>query len=378
MRQGKASDGLHDTLGFYQNGIPAIFLAADIALGAQPALRNYRSFLAAGPQQFPAGEAGRQLLDGFESSATFIHELRHFHDALLSRSLFLLFVLRTTMNWTVLQVLSRWRHEMPDRLPLELRVAAKRATGELAGLFRSLQRQAAAYKTIEQRFYPAGGLRVGKRVMTTRELLETNAILAELFNIQVAHGERVAERYYHEVARRLGSEYWTLVEEAIVRCGGLQRAMSALHYVVSCSLWMGGNPMETFCELFDALSPAAAKAMARNEGSPLRSIFEDEHVLRRHVADGSIVDLTGHHFDVDQVPEEVREVLELPKVIYDARATLVREFVERAGANPLKYAEGIPGLPVPAVFFYPSAVSKKQGYVNGVAHSSSSRASWIS
>lgn len=365
MRHDRGSGRIYDTLGFYINGIPALFVRTDIVFGVEPALAAYRAFSTGTQQILPRGPAGTDLLRGFELGATFIHELRHFHDALLSRSLFMLFVLRSTMNWNVLQLASRLRHEMPGRLPLDLKSAARRATGDLAPLLRTLEQSSRRYAALERRFYSPRLLRDGRSITATH-LLETNAVLSELFSLLLDHGERFAETYYVDVVRRLDPEYWLLLDTAIVQCGGFLRAIFGLHFTVSASLWMDRNPVDTFNELFPGLSPSVADKISAGGWSPILNIFDDEDTLRQRIAAAPIVDLAGHIFDAGQLPTEGRRILEVFRRIYDARSTLISHYVKDSLASPLRYAEGIPGLPLPAIFFLPGESSKDRGYLDGI------------
>jgi hypothetical protein len=228
MGTDNSSKKFQNTLGFFFGGIPVIFVKGSIALGADPLLNEYLEIWKKSQQEPKSllDFSNERLCRGFQCVMTMVHELRHFHDALLSRPLFELFVLQAKRNLYVAQLARRIRVD-PDELPLRSGQTALRLSSEAIAFFEEIKRVGANYNTRFQEIWDERYL-LDKVTINLEQLLETSAILSELLHLMVEHGIEAAEHYYNKLIRFLPSRYNSLLEYFSHKCGNLHDAVVLL------------------------------------------------------------------------------------------------------------------------------------------------------
>ena len=98
---------LRRTLGFFRQGIPVLFIKNDAMFRSLNLPDDYSKLLDEDGRAIPGLAFGDDEVAAFERFATILHELRHFHDALLCRPLFDKFLLQHKITWYTLQLINR-------------------------------------------------------------------------------------------------------------------------------------------------------------------------------------------------------------------------------------------------------------------------------
>jgi len=98
---------LRRTLGFFRQGIPVLFIKNDVMFRSFDLSDDYFKLLDEDGGAKPGLAFGDDEVAAFERFATMLHELRHFHDALLCQPLFDKFLLQHKITWYALQLINR-------------------------------------------------------------------------------------------------------------------------------------------------------------------------------------------------------------------------------------------------------------------------------
>src|SRR5438093_1140200 len=102
---------LLNTLGFFLQGVPVVFLKTAMVFPQEPEHIDYFRFYqdCMRDRSRNAHFRGQHLMRGCAYFAALMHEVKHFHDALLCRPFFELFLLRSKASWYVAQLARQFR-----------------------------------------------------------------------------------------------------------------------------------------------------------------------------------------------------------------------------------------------------------------------------
>ena len=144
MSRHHSDSPLERTLGYFLQGIPVIFIEIETALRSNPHLDAYLNFFqVCEDQQIKDPPLTPQLCRGYEHFVTGLHEIRHFHDALLCRPIFEQFLLRNHISWCVAQLVSRIPPGV-ERIPIDWKhasLSALRDAGHLRDMVLAFDEQ---------------------------------------------------------------------------------------------------------------------------------------------------------------------------------------------------------------------------------------------
>ena len=298
------------------------------------------------------------LCTGYESFVAPLHEIKHFHDALLSRDLFQLFLLQNEKLWYTSQLAGNLMIGKDD-LPLHLdgNGVKKRATAQASVIIDPMRRLEARFRARHGELFLHSGLLNGKPIYL-RHLLETNAIVSELLYLMQVHGVAAAERYYQNKIIPLGicyPEYTLLLEYFTKVYGALYPALETLYFVTSYCLYQyDGHPVKVFCSMAHESVTDRDKLLQRCGPQSLRKLFDKEAELEKTVNKIRIVNpLTRVALQPIYSDSFINELIDFPRLIYRCRKDLVTTYVNKWKYNAGLYFEKLDKLPLPPLLFYP-------------------------
>ena len=245
-------------LGAHFIGLPVIFLRSDVLADLDPDVWDYPD---RGNDPVPESDLlkslGEHILDWvwqkpdtasktksdfavLRAQATIPHEIRHFHDALVTPGLFERFVMETQRVHIAAKILAGMSGRGAGQIdPAHL-------TREESGLIRFHRNRTAEFEAAyaeRMRPKPISGLGITADIS---DLLEADAIVAELFRVSAIEGPRALNAYWKELKTSLPIKYTQLLEYAVPEgrnfTGDLERFQRAL----ITALLSPGNPIDTF------------------------------------------------------------------------------------------------------------------------------------
>jgi hypothetical protein len=250
---------LRRTLGFFRQGIPVLFIKNDAMFRSFDVSDDYFKLLDEDGGAKPGLTFGDDEVVAFERFATMLHELRHFHDALLCQPLFDKFLLQQKITWYTLQLinrLARYRY-----LPRQVTDPIWNRDLGLATLKRMLlDADADLYDRHPELERP---LLIDGDEVTLDHLLEASAITTELLHLYAVHGQEAMEAYYRKVVAEADELYYLLAKKFVALQGGdITSGVSALYCAVAISLYGSNTPVQRFASLFSDLQTGPAKIQA--------------------------------------------------------------------------------------------------------------------
>ena len=342
------------TLGFYMQGLPAIFVRTEIVFVADPNLSHYIvRAVEKGKPDFSTDE----VLKGCELFLTYSHELRHFHDALLSRPLFKLFMLQNTRLWNITQLPNHLSGLCETDLPFRYGEAI-RANVSTFGWFliNQVHKADQAYAEQQRSLYRSRRC-LGKLTISLVDLLEANAMVAELLHLSVDHGVPSAEQYYRRGVCQLPPEYNKLLNAFISLADDFLRGLVALQLAVAYCLYGSDDPVARFCRLADEYARGPGGFTDRYNPQAIGQLFDDEAELEEWVNDHRLV-CSGPKDEVEALGNEAwfQEMTRFREHVYAARKALISKYVNEFQMNAADYYHRTNELPLPPVVFWPGDV----------------------
>jgi hypothetical protein len=260
------SNFLHQkTLGYFSQGIPVVFLEIESIFGSNTDALEYLGL-------YEAYERGRikdpaltpALCRGYEHSVAVLHEIRHFHDALLCRPLFEHFLLRNEISWSMAQLLRSMPHDM-DRIPINWS-DSRLAESHHARLFKELIFRADETYFSKFQELNSSSICLGREI-NLDYLFETNAIITELMQLYKTLGIRSMRDYYAHVVSSLQDPQYALLLECFCELyGDLVPAVMALYAAIP------------FC-LYSSLKEGLIKPIRRCASSGQSAVLCSEQML---------------------------------------------------------------------------------------------------
>jgi hypothetical protein len=324
------SNPMLNTLGFFFQGVPTVFISNGIFFQQKAEHAQYRKFY---------GECvidrsrntlftGKDLLRGCAYEVTTVHEIKHFHDALLCRPLFELFLLRNSVSWLVAQLAGNFRGLSVDRLPLNYEVDyPDLLTPEGAMLFPEVRRQMSVYsRQYAHVFQP---VRYEGSNLTLSYLLEANAMMLELAHVLSVHGKGAAQHYYDHVVLSLPPEYNYLLRIFVRSHGNLTAAMEVLYTLLAYSLYCSDSPVQTFVKALERGDGDAAPSIGRLQAAVMTEPFDGEEKLKGRIERMRLFALDGGELDLGQARSNpvVGPMLSFHQTIYECRKLLLDVYI---------------------------------------------------
>jgi hypothetical protein len=340
---------LRRTLGFFRHGIPVVFIKNDAMFRSSDLSDDYFKLLDENGGAKPGLAFGGDEIAAFEPFATMLHELRHFHDALLCRPLFDKFLLQHKITWYILQLINRlaqYRY-----LPQHVTDPIWDRDPGLTTLKRML------LDADEDLYNQHPELETASTIsgdeVTLDHLLEASAIATELLHLYVVHGREAMEVYYRKAVAKTDKLYHLLVKKFVTLQGGdITAGVSALYCAVAISLYGSHTPIQRFAHLFSDLQTGQTEIQAEIRAWLLNP-FPSEEALQRAVFSETLQDLeSGDPIHVDINPA-MEELAHLHHTLYGARRMLIEVYVKQFGYLASKYVEHLHELPAPPILFYP-------------------------
>lgn len=220
---------------------------------------------------------------GFAYAATINHEVKHFHDALLCRPLFELFLLRNKINWCVAQLARSFRGLSVEMLPLDYKIDhPKLVTAEGAFLLKEIKRLVSEFNQYHAIVFQP--ISYNKIDLTLTYLIEASAMLLELVNVLSVHGERGARDYYEQVVLNLPDEYSYLLRTFVQRRGSVTAALLPLYTLLAYSLYCSDNPVRTLVELLQSGAGDIPDSVLHSlQTSVMTEPFDREDELKKRI-----------------------------------------------------------------------------------------------
>jgi hypothetical protein len=361
------SNSLHQkTLGYFLQGVPVVFLEIESIFGSNKDVLEYLELNSAcefGRIQNPA--LTPTLCRGYERSVTVLHEIRHFHDALLCRPLFDQFLLRNETSWCMAQLIRSMPRDM-DRIQInwgDSRLGAShraRLFKEL--IFRADEAYFSKFQELNDAYICLG------HEIRLDYLIETNAIVTELLHLYKTLGVRSVRDYYGYVVSSLQEPKYTLLLACFCELyGDVIPAVIALYAAIPFCLYSSLNPTKTFCELAERCKVNPALVHSLCNASSLKACFENERELEEHIRAIRIFSVDGPvEVNVEALPDPyfAGALIQFHRTMYDCRKKLIDKYIVEFNYAPGPYYERLSELPLPPLLFYPDVSA--QGEVRGV------------
>jgi hypothetical protein len=220
------------TLGFYTLGIPVLFLRSDLLARLAPTTWDY-------PLEIQTPSDLQQLKD----LATIRHEIRHFHDTLLTPFLFERFLVEIERNYVAARIIGKAMEKgetAPDPDCLD---------DESRWLLEFHHKTAVQYSQKYSGFELPVQVNAIGMMIEYSDLLETNALIIELNFVCVLHGEERAKQYWNYWQLYLPDRYTRILGTVLERSDTFSGGLARLHRAIICSLYSGGEPTREFDRL---------------------------------------------------------------------------------------------------------------------------------
>jgi hypothetical protein len=353
------SDRLSATLGFFVQGIPAIFLNTDIAFGSDETVQRYLSFYQDYESRTGAKPRfhGDDLSDGYEAFVTSLHELRHFYDALLCRPLFRHFLHQQERLWYVSQLLNNTRGLKLSDCPLGEIPSHVTLTPVGVRTLDKLRSVSSAHEANWKAFNADTGY-VDNDVITWRDLIETNAIVFELAHLVSVHGVQAADEYYRRAVVSLSDPTYTrLLRHCCADFGSLAKAVAALYWLIPHCLYASDTPAPLFGRLYADITDLPTLARQYNADTLLKNVAADEARLTLDVNSMRVVH--ADDFREPEVPDaalrqDFEQLTSLPRRMFALRTQIIEIYLRRFRYFADTCFEHLNELPLPPILFAPS------------------------
>ncbi|MGO4517394.1 hypothetical protein AB4Y89_16480 [Terriglobus sp. 2YAB30_2] len=344
---------LRGTLGFFFQGIPVVFIKNDVLFRRADSEDHYFKLIGEDGEGKTGIVFGDDAALAFNRFATLLHELRHFHDALLCRPLFEQFLRQHKITLAVMQILSRLtKHRY---LPAGVNDPIWHSDPEMAFLKQLIDDIDEDAFNRSQGLYADGMIESDS--ISLEHLLEASAITTELLHLHAIHGVESMEHYYRTVILNAGKLYKGLVERFVtLYSGNILYGIDALYCALGISLYSSDNPIARFVLIYEELRRDTGTLRVEVERW-LSNPVPDEDDLAQRVYGEWLIDyasrqpigpesFAGHEFPME-------EFACLHQTLYEARRTLIRRYIRLAGYRSDFYVDHLHEFASPAVLFYP-------------------------
>jgi hypothetical protein len=347
-----ARSPLRGTLGFFLKGIPVVFVKTQCLFESGTSPNKYLEFVA----EHPAGEMkdphlSREQCFAYQHTATTIHEIRHFHDALLCKPLFEVFLLQNKITWYMMQLAGHFPHS--SQLPVDIHDPVYSSVAILK-LFKGLINECDELTFLRQeRLWDTCSL--NGHAITLEHLLEANATAAELLHLYSMHGVNAMKDYYDTIVVNAEDKYNRLIQEFSRLYDGLFPGLAACYLALGYSLFSSHTPTEHFCSLFSRLQQNRKLIYAEGDRW-LSHPFPNEDEVAREIAATALMNAeTGVAIRSFGNPETpfMDELANFHTSIYASRQQLIRKYVGEFRYRSDLYIEHMEELPIPPILFYP-------------------------
>src|SRR5216684_1539441 len=188
------SNLLHQkTLGYFLQGVPVVFLETESIFVSNTDVLEYLKLNEACEQgRIKDPALTPALCRGYERSVAALHEIRHFHDALLCKPLFEQFLVRNEISWCIPQLVRSMPDDM-DRIPINWS-DSRLSESHHARLFKELIFNADEVYFSKFHELNDSSICLGQEI-NLDHLLETNAIITELLQLYKTLGIRSMRNY---------------------------------------------------------------------------------------------------------------------------------------------------------------------------------------
>ena len=349
-----------ETLGYFSFGIPCVFIRSDIVLQSNKKFAIYNEY-ANEPRHFD-----NTIFEAINLVMTPFHEVRHFHDALLSPylfELFLLYVQRTLIGGELIVALRE----------VGINDFSKRTLHEnLNKIKPNTANDWNMYLKLESRFcdlYDNYFQPVGKDGFSVAFLFEANAKLTEFILVKENIGEEAAIKYLFSWFENLPIEYNALFQ--FIKMTEMERdtnsilsALGFIHFIILYCLYLPGNPAKKFLELLKSFYGKTKKEI-NSEFEKYTPIMLKENV-KSYLSDEQIpiIDIGGVFSSEELSPlgNQIRKTHLLPDDLLNVRKDLIAKYIDDMDFNITNYVRRLYELPLPPICFYPDdeALKMKQ------------------
>ena len=303
-------------LGSHVVGVPAIFIRSDVLAHYDPQTWDYES-----------PDDGDPVFQRLAAEGTILHELRHFHDALLIPSLFVRFILEVKRNLLAAKILGESKGQQPDLLIPD-------NASELAQYKEDL----AAYKRLNlpgsrKIDIPWLGASVG-----LSDLLEANAVTTELAFLGLRLGEGEFSAQWPTLLNARPMNYRRIVERMLLPGVSLLASLARLNRLLTTCLYADDEPVRLFARITSAGPPVL-----------------DEYCHPKTIASRVQSYWSTHEIKIIEYgyTDQLRRYFLTASEIFDLRERCLCEFAKWQ-FDLLGYHDHIDDLPIPPTVFFPS------------------------
>lgn len=207
-------------------------------------------------------------------------------------------------------------------------------------------------------------------------LLETNAIISELLSLVFDHGEEASQKYYQIIVKRLDPPYRFLIGYFLSFFDDFMEAIRYLHYLISYSLYKGGNPVENFGEIIEEFrtNKKSLVKLLQNPYDWINKAFKDDDDITIGIENMSAILYSeeGEIKGIKSLGDSIWDkFMDFPNSIYHLRKELISKYIFEFEFQPEPYFIKYNELPTPPVLFSPFASAS--GYVPAINESDISR-----
>jgi hypothetical protein len=341
---------LDNTLGLFVQGIPAIFLRTDV-FAHTPALTRYIDFYTQSrvSPSLNANFCSTDYVTGYKHSITLAHEIRHFHDSVLCRRLFELFIVRTKLTIILLQLASHLNPLQPTELPLSPSQLRKKLPSNLLPLVTHLEAADSQYKSRFADIHKTEN--ISGHPISIAHMVEGSAIVLEMANVVYVHGWDAANYYYERAVLSLPSLYTRFFDLVRIKTSSWREALELTHIVLCASLYDDDDPLLVAADLING--SATAESLRGASQNKVGRLFEKETELERRIDSMSIM-AAGAKIDPSLFAgTSFLGLVELPRQMLRARSLLISRCVRTWKFSLGPYLERLNETPIPASIFYP-------------------------
>jgi hypothetical protein len=343
---------LRSTLGFFHQGFPVVFIKNDVLFRSRDYGDEYFKLIGEDGGAKPGFRFDEDAAQAFSRYATSIHELRHFHDALLCRPLFEQFLRQQKITLAVLQVIARLAKL--QRLPKGSNDPIWSDT-ELADLKQLIDHADEGTFARSAGLYESG--MIENDSISLEHLLEASATNAELLHLYVVHGVDAMALYYRSVVAKADKLYTLLIVRFVAIHGGdIVRGVDALSCALAISLYSSEFPVARFVSMYSAFREDP-KSLRTEVESWFANPFPHGDDLARRVYGESLVRRdSGEPVDLSRLvghESTLCELVSLHRTLYDARRTLIHSYIQEARCRADFYVEHLHEFAAPAILYYP-------------------------
>lgn len=364
MDTAHSDDGASTTLGFFLHGIPAVYVQTEIQFSINRTMSDYVTSAVEGRA---VDFSKRRTAEAYELFVTPLHELRHFHDALLSPALFKLFIQHSARLLLLLRLPEFLTDLNPHDLPfVKGKPIPQGINPSASAIIHLIHELDIAYgqeaKVLHKHQTFLGGIPI-----SITHLLEANAVASELFHLIVSHGSTAAECYYAEVIRGLPPVYNILLNTFASIEPDFSRALIALHLAVSHSLYTSEDPVGAFCQFANEYKASLDGFFERHCPPTISRQVRDDRSLEKYIDNLKInrIELGASRPNPAIMGMEAPEPKEggpwpkweaFPRLMYDIRSALAAKYLDEFQMDSNKYFRRTDEMPLPPVVFWPSRI----------------------